>query len=124
VVAQSDNNILILKKYEKRWYIIHTISGAEKRIKQMIFDQSSAVVPKLCVATPWGGAEFRQGRRQKTMEKTEKSKNSDLLLLNSNSNHSFPLTNFLTYNFNSSDCIFYYYNYSLLTVYFSKIYNF
>jgi hypothetical protein len=31
------------------------------------------VFPKLCVATSWGGAELRQGRRQK-LEKTEKKK--------------------------------------------------
>ena len=24
-----------------QWYIIHTMSGSEKRIKQMIFDQAS-----------------------------------------------------------------------------------
>jgi hypothetical protein len=30
------------------------------------------VFTKLCVATPWGGAELRQGRRQKTREKLKR----------------------------------------------------
>jgi hypothetical protein len=29
---------------------------------------------KLCVAIPWGGAELRQGGRQKTKKRTEKKK--------------------------------------------------
>jgi hypothetical protein len=66
-----------------------------------------SVFPKLCVATPCGGAELRQGRRQKTIKNwKEKTKNSSLLLLNSNSNLSF-LTLFLTNNFNSSDFYFF-----------------
>jgi hypothetical protein len=54
-----------------------------------------------------GGVELRQGRRQKTRKNLkEKTKNFNLLLLNSNSNLSFSLTNYLTNNFNASDFYF------------------
>ncbi|MFY9589435.1 transcription termination/antitermination protein NusG [Rickettsia endosymbiont of Halotydeus destructor] len=41
MIEQSINDILLTdsKKYEMRWYAIHTVSGSEKRIKQMIIDQ-------------------------------------------------------------------------------------
>jgi hypothetical protein len=48
--------------------------GTKKKANAGIETQSSSpVFPKLCVATSWGRAELRQGRRKKT-RKTEKKK--------------------------------------------------
>jgi hypothetical protein len=62
------------------------------------------VFPKLCVATPWGGAELRQGRRQKTKKKSEKKKLKIPIFYYK---IPIPILAFsLTNNFNSSDFYF------------------
>jgi transcriptional antiterminator NusG len=74
VVEQSVNDTLAdSKKYEMRWYAIHTLSGSEKRIRQMIFDQinkqkiseffEDVIVPVLEVP------EVKRGKNVKTEKK-------------------------------------------------------
>jgi hypothetical protein len=64
--------------------------------------------PNCASRLPGEERNYARGGFKKLGEKTEKkkTKNYNLLLLNSNSNLSFSLTNFLTNNFNSSDFYF------------------